>query len=57
MFGWVPSEVWVFIGLGLSIASMIEIIKIFLYKNRSKKYILSFSLFIISGILLAVLES
>lgn len=57
MFGWVPSEVWVFIGLGLSIASMIEIIKIYLYKNRSKKYILSFSLFIISGILLAVLES
>lgn len=57
MFGWVPSEVWVFIGLGLSIASMIEIIKICLYKNRSKKYILSFSLFIISGILLAVLES
>ncbi len=47
MFGWVPLDGWVFIGLGLSVASMIEIIKIFLYKNRSKKYILSFSLFII----------
>lgn len=57
MFEWVPFQVWIFIGLGMCIVSMIEIIKIFLYKNRSKKYILSFSLFIISGILLAVLES
>lgn len=57
MFGWVPSEVWVFIGLGISITSIIEIIKIFLYKNRSEIYILPFSLFIISGILLAILES
>lgn len=56
MFGWVPSEGWVFIGLGMSIAFMVEIIKIFLYKNRSKKYIFPFSLFIISGVLLAVLE-
>ena len=57
MFGWVPAEIWIFIGLGISIAFIIEIIKIFLYKNRSKKYILPFSLFIISGVLLAVLES
>ena len=57
MFGWVPAEIWIFIGLGISVAFIIEIIKIFLYKNRSKKYILPFSLFIISGILLAVLES
>ena len=57
MFGWVPVEIWIFIGLGISIAFIIEIIKILLYKNRSKKYILPFSLFIISGVLLAVLES
>ena len=57
MFGWVPAEIWIFIGLGISVALIIEIIKIFLYKNRSKKYILPFSLFIISGVLLAVLES
>lgn len=57
MFGWVPAEIWIFIGLGISVAFIIEIIKIFLYKNRSKKYILPFSLFIISGVLLAVLES
>ena len=57
MFGWVPAEIWIFIGLGISIAFIIEIIKILLYKNRSKKYILPFSLFIISGVLLAVLES
>lgn len=57
MFGWVPAEIWIFIGLGISIAFLIEIIKILLYKNRSKKYILPFSLFIISGLLLAVLES
>lgn len=57
MFGWVPAEIWIFIGLGISIAFSIEIIKILLYKNRSKKYILPFSLFIISGVLLAVLES
>ena len=57
MFGWVPPEIWIFIGLGISVAFIIEIIKIFLYKNRSKKYILPFSLFIISGVLLAVLES
>ena len=40
MFGWVPAEIWIFIGLGISIAFIIEIIKILLYKNRSKKYIL-----------------
>ena len=57
MFGWVPAEIWIFIGLGISAAFIIEIVKIFLYKNRSKKYILPFSLFIISGVLLAVLES
>ena len=57
MFGWVPAEIWIFIGLGISIAFIIEIIKILLYKNRSKKYILPFSLFIISGVSLAVLES
>ena len=57
MFGWVPTEIWIFIGLGISIAFIIEIIKILLYKNRDKKYILPFSLFIISGVLLAVLES
>lgn len=57
MFGWVPAEIWIFIGLGISVAFIIEIIKILLYKNRSKKYILPFSLFIISGVLLAVLES
>lgn len=57
MFGWVPAEIWIFIGLGISIAFIIEIIKILLYKNRDKKYILPFSLFIISGVLLAVLES
>ena len=57
MFGWVPAEIWIFIGLGISVAFIIEIIKFFLYKNRSKKYILPFSLFIISGVLLAVLES
>ncbi len=57
MFGWVPAEIWIFIGLGISIAFIIEIIKILLNKNRSKKYILPFSLFIISGALLAVLES
>lgn len=57
MFGWVPAEIWIFIGLGISIAFIIEIIKILLYKNRSKKYILPFSLFIISSVLLAVLES
>ena len=57
MFGWVPAEIWIFIGLGISIAFLIEIIKILLYKNRNKKYILPFSLFIISGLLLAVLES
>lgn len=57
MFGWVPAEIWIFIGLGISIAFIIEIIKILLYKNRNKKYILLFSLFIISGVLLAVLES
>ena len=57
MFGWVPAEIWIFIGLGISIAFIIEIIKILLYKNRDKKYILSFSLFIISGVLLAVLKS
>ena len=57
MFGWVPAEIWIFIGLGISVAFIIEIIKNFLYKNRSKKYILPFSLFIISGVLLAVLES
>lgn len=57
MFGWVPAEIWIFIGLGISIAFIIEIIKILLYKNRNKKYILPFSLFIISGVLLAVLES
>ena len=57
MFGWVPAEIWIFIGLGISIAFLIEIIKILLYKNRNKKYILPFSLFIISGLLLAILES
>ena len=57
MFGWVPTEIWIFIGLGISIAFIIEIIKILLYKNRDKKYILPFSLFIISGVFLAVLES
>ena len=57
MFGWVPEEIWIFIGLGISIAFLIEIIKILLYKNRNKKYILPFSLFIISGLLLVVLES
>lgn len=57
MFGWVPAEIWIFIGLGISIAFIIEIIKILLYKNRSKKYILPFSLFIISGVSLAVLKS
>lgn len=57
MFGWVPAEIWIFIGLGINVAFIIEIIKILLYKNRSKKYILPFSLFIISGVLLAVLES
>ena len=57
MFGWVPAEIWIFIGLGISVAFIIEIIKFFLYKNRSKKYILPFSLFIISGVLLAFLES
>ena len=57
MFGWVPAEIWIFIGLGISIEFIIEIIKILLYKNRSKKYILPFSLFVISGVLLAVLES
>lgn len=57
MFGWVPAEIWIFIGLGISIAFIIEIIKVLLYKNRSKKYILPFSLFIISGVLLVVLES
>lgn len=57
MYGWVPSEVWIFIGLGMVITFMIEIIKILLYKNRCKKYILPFSLFIISGVLLAVCES
>ena len=57
MFGWVSAEIWIFIGLGISIAFIIEIIKILIYKNRDKKYILPFSLFIISGVLLAVLES
>lgn len=57
MFGWVPAEIWIFIGLGISIAFLIEIIKILLYKNRNKKYILPFSLFIISGLLLVVLKS
>ena len=57
MFGWVPAEIWIFIGLGISIAFTIEIIKILLHKNRSKKYILPFSLFVISGALLAVLKS
>ena len=57
MFGWVPAEIWIFIGLGISVAFTIEIIKILLYKNGSKKYILPFSLFVISGVLLAVLES
>lgn len=36
MFGWVPAEIWIFIGLGISIAFIIEIIKILLYKNRDK---------------------
>ena len=57
MFGWVPAEIWIFIGLGISVAFIIEIIKIFLYKNRSKKSILPFYLFILSGVLLAVLDS
>ena len=57
MFGWVPAEIWIFIGSGISVAFIIEIIKILLHKNRSKKYILPFSLFVISGALLAVLES
>lgn len=57
MFGWVPAEIWIFIGLGISIAFIIEIIRILLYKNRSKKYILPFSLFVISGVLLVILES
>lgn len=56
MFGWVPSEGWVFIGLVFIIYFSKESIKLFLYKGKNKLYVIPFILFIISGIALVLLE-
>jgi succinate dehydrogenase hydrophobic anchor subunit len=56
MFGWVPSEGWVFIGLVFIIYFSKESIKLFLSKGKNKLYVIPFILFIISGIALVLLE-
>ena len=56
MFGWVPSEGWVFLGLVFIIYFSKESIKLFLYKGKNKLYVIPFILFIISGIALVLLE-
>lgn len=56
MFGWVPSEGWVFIGLVFIIYFSKESIKLFLCNEKNKLYIIPFILFIISGIALVSLE-
>lgn len=56
MFGWVPSDVWVFIGLVFIIYFSKESIKLFLSKGKNKLYVIPFILFIISGIALVLLE-
>lgn len=56
MFGWVPSDVWVFIGLVFIIYFSKESIKLFLSKGKNKLYVIPFILFIISGIALVLLK-
>ncbi len=56
MFGWVPSDVWVFIGLVFIIYFSKERIKLFLSKGKNKLYVIPFILFIISGIALVLLK-
>lgn len=56
MFGWVPSDGWVFIGLVFIIYFSKESIKLFLCKEKNKLYVIPFIMFIISGMALVSLE-
>lgn len=56
MFSWVPSQVWIALGLVLAFVFLVEIIKVILYNDERAKYIFPFFLFVISGIALSILE-
>lgn len=56
MFGWVPSEVWFFIGVLCVFSWGRECIKIIRKERNKQIYLLPFSLIALSGVLLSIIK-
>lgn len=56
MFGWVPSEVWLFIGVLCVFSWGRECIKIIRKERNKQIYLLPFSLIALSGVLLSIIK-